>query len=162
MDTPSGPTAEHRELYTIFYNNLQRKRIWKIYIYTWIFNWITLRFIWIWHNIVNQLYSNLKTTGGTAGISPVEQKGGGLDGKVWDRGAALRTFWRSQWQVPEPQSAVRRAPCLPPLGLPQLPCCAAPRQHTALGRPRRGAYTVLDFRVPLWDVHPPYSLWSEV
>ena len=32
MDTPSGPTAEHRELYTIFYNNLQRKRIWKTYI----------------------------------------------------------------------------------------------------------------------------------
>ena len=57
-DNQQGPSVSHRELDSIFCNNLCGKRIWKrmnipIYITESLYTWNE-------HNIINQLYSNIK------------------------------------------------------------------------------------------------------
>ena len=46
LDNQQGPTVEHRELYSIFCNNLYGKSIFKNSGYMYMYNWSTLLLTW--------------------------------------------------------------------------------------------------------------------
>ena len=52
VDNPQRPPVAHRELCSVFYDNLNGQRIWRINTCVYI--------MWNWHNIVNELCLNIK------------------------------------------------------------------------------------------------------